>query len=189
MLFEVLKLELVLREEECLLHCINHKTIPSIIEVPDGGVWGDGGSVQDQEGIPGMDPRRTCNDNLGAHDFTGNSLLLASSRLGSLSLFLRRLALSLSLLRNLLARYFLSFSLFVNRLGRRRLRGRGVGYLGTIRILGVAFLAWDSNSARRLGVFFWITIPSSMLVASWLVLTSATTCLGLVAVFSVELGR
>lgn len=101
-----------------------------------------------------MDPRRTCNDNLGAHDFTVNSLLLASSRLGSLSLFLRRLALSLSLLRNLLARYFLSFSLFVNRLGRRRLRGRGVGYLGTIRILGVAFLAWDSNSARRLGVFF-----------------------------------
>lgn len=70
----------------------------------------------------------------------------------------------------------LSLFLFflLNSIGEAR-DGIGVGGLRSTGTSGVAPLAWDSNSASRLGVFFWITIPSGMSMTPWLALTYAVT--------------
>lgn len=153
MLLEVPKLNRVLGKE-CLLNGICHVASPPMIKVPNGGVRRKRRSIQNQGRVLGQDPRLVLSIQLRSHVVSNTLFLLGLGELRPFNVFLRRLALDLSLFQVLYARPFLPLSLLLSWLEGRRLRGKRSGGLRAIETSGVASPAWDSSNANRLGVFF-----------------------------------
>lgn len=104
------------------------------------------------------------------NSISGTFLLLGFSNLRPFWRLLLHYALNLALLKALLPSPLIPFSFLLYGFRRKGLLERGAGGLGSTSIAGESPLAWVSSKARRLGVLFWITIPSSMLETSWLAL-------------------
>ena len=170
MLLQIPKLLHFSREEKSLLNRVDLISNSPLLKFFDRRVKRERGSIQYQRGAPSKDLGAPVCCSTKISSLSGTFLLLGFSNLRSFWRLLLHYGLNLALFRALLPSPLISFSFLLYGLKGEVWVGRGVGGLGSISTAGESSPTWVFSKARRLGVLFWITIPSGMFETSWLAL-------------------